>query len=153
MLGVRKSVLAYIVSQRYFKCDVGMSKAHPHNMNLQSLIRMSKSKRFFDDPLTLCLPIVGEVEGSGESAHATDHQDMGSAIMLASRSLGHQSSCIGSGLIPASTHPIAVQIAVMYRGACSCLKMKLPAMPPAPLNAVTTAAVQTLFHWPAMLLA
>jgi hypothetical protein len=44
-----------------------------------------------------------------------------------------------------SAYPIETQIAVMYRGASGCLTMKLPAIPPAPLNAVTVAAVNTLF--------
>lgn len=38
------------------------------------------------------------------------------------------------------------QIAVIYRGASFCRTMKLPAMPPAPLQAVTAAAVKTRFH-------
>jgi hypothetical protein len=44
-----------------------------------------------------------------------------------------------------TTYPIDTQIAVMYLGASGSLTMKLPAMPPAPLKAVTAAAVNTRF--------
>ncbi len=44
--------------------------------------------------------------------------------------------------------PILIQIAVMYLGASFCLTIKLPAIPPSPLQAVIEAANVALFHCP-----
>jgi len=44
------------------------------------------------------------------------------------------------------TYPIETQTAVVYRGASRFRTIKLPAMPPAPLNIVHVAAVNTRFH-------
>lgn len=49
--------------------------------------------------------------------------------------------------------PILTQIAVIYLGASFDRTMKLPAMPPRPLQAVIAAANVARFHWPTMLLA
>lgn len=106
------------------------------------LVCESKALGSFQDLLALSLPLVGHVEVYGESSNTPDDKDM-RPNWISERSLN----------VRQLTHPIDTQIAVIYLGASGCLTMKLPAIPPAPLKAVTAAAVNTRFHCPTMLFA
>lgn len=99
---------------------------------------------------TSSLPPVGNEKVCGKQNDNRNNQYMGPFFTPALASIQQLER---RQLIISKTHPMETHTAVAYVGDSTFRTMKLPAIPPSPLHAVTAAATVALFHCPTMLFA